>query len=1040
MFVRFAFSWLVLCFAWWLGPAACVSLAAAPKADAKELPPPAKLEADFARDVQSLFAAHCYKCHGPDKQESGFRLNLKKEALAGGDNGRAILPGNSAGSRLIQFVAGQDKDTLMPPADEGKPLTAEQIGVLRAWIDQGAKWPDNEVAPVVAKHWAYAKPERENPPVVNNKQWPRNPIDNFILARLEAEGLAPSPELDRARLIRRVSLDLIGLPPTPAEVDAFVADQSPDAYEKVVERLLKSPHYGERWARPWLDLARYADTHGYEKDPHRTMWPYRDWVIDALNRDMPFDQFTIEQLAGDLLPGATADQKIATGFHRNTMINTEGGVDNEEFRVAAVIDRVNTTATVWLGTTLACCQCHSHKYDPFKQREYYRLLAFFNNTADPGNTNGPEIEVVPKSFALEDDAVIKEIDRLQHEYDLAAARLAEHQADWEKAALKAETANWMLIQPTEVKSAGGAKLTALPDGSILAEDKNPAKDAYTITAKTELRGITGLRLEVLNDNSAPHRGVGRAADGAFVLSHVDVSVAPRGNESAAVKVPLKRVVADYAQIGHPAEQLRDEKATAGWAADADSDGYRLPHTAVLEIDGKAGFDQGSVLTITLAHKSVQADANLVRFRLSLTISQKPGDKSLLPDPIRDALALTAEQRSDDQRALLRDYYFATHPELRALRENIAKQRSKAVGPPAAKVKTLVLSEMLKPRATHVFLGGSFLAQGDLVTPGVPEILPPLPKTKQLNRLTLAKWLVSPDNPLTARVAVNRMWEQFFGRGIVVTCEDFGTRGDPPSHPELLDWLATEFIKQNWSMKAMHRTIVTSATYRQTGRVTPELQEKDPFNRLLARGPRVRLEAELVRDQALAVAGLLSHKIGGPSVMPPQPDGIWNRPYSGEKWETGKGDDRYRRGLYTYWRRTAPYPSFMSFDAPTREVCVVRRPRTNTPLQALTVLNDPVYIEAAQALAKQMLAEPSATDAARAEFGFRICLARQPSEPESDRLVALFRDELVHFRKDEAAAKAMIGGKPPENVDPAELAAWTVVANVLMNLDEFLTRG
>ena len=1040
MFFRFVFSWFIVCSAGWLGPLACMTSAAAPKAAAKELPPPAKLEVDFARDVQPVFAEHCYKCHGPDKQESGFRLNLKKWALAGGDNGRAILPGNSAGSRLIQFVAGQDKDTLMPPADKGKPLSPEKIGILRAWIDQGAKWPDNEATPDVAKHWAYAKPERKEPPVVKNKPWPRNPIDNFVLARLESEGLAPSPELDKPKLIRRVSLDLIGLPPTPAEVDAFVADQSPEAYEKVVDRLLKSPHYGERWARPWLDLARYADTHGYEKDPHRTMWPYRDWVIDALNRDMPFDQFTIEQLAGDLLPGATAEQKVATGFHRNTMINTEGGVDGEEYRVAAVIDRVNTTATVWLGTTLACCQCHSHKYDPFKQREYYRFLAFFNNTTDPGNANGPDLEVAPKSFELEDEAIVKEIESLQHEYGLAAARLVDQQADWEKAALEAETAKWMLIQPTEMKSSGGAKLKALPDGSILAEDKNPAQDTYTLTAKTDLRGITGLKLEVLNDTSAPHHGAGRAADGAFVLSRVEVSLAPRDNPSAAIKVPLKRVVADYAQIGHPAEQLRNEKGTAGWATDADSDGYRLPHAAVLEVDGKAGFDNGSILTITLAHKSAQADANLVRFRLSLTISQKPGDKSLLPGPVLDALALSAEQRSDDQHAMLRDYYFATHPELRSLRVQIAKQRSNALGTPPAKVKTLVMNELPKARATHVFLGGSFLAQGDLVTPDVPEVLPSLPANRQRNRLTLAKWLVAPDNPLTARVAVNRMWEQFFGRGIVVTCEDFGTRGDPPSHPELLDWLATEFIAQGWSTKAMHRLIVTSATYRQSGRVTPELQEKDPFNRLLARGPRVRLEAELVRDQALAVAGLLSSKIGGPSVMPPQPDGLWSRPYSGEKWETGKGDDRYRRGLYTYWRRTAPYPSFMSFDAPTREVCIVRRPRTNTPLQALTVLNDPVYIEAAQALAKQMLAEPSATDAERAALGFRLCLARQPSEAEADRLVALFRDELVRFRKDEAASKALIGGKTPEHVEAAELAAWTVVANVLMNLDEFLTRG
>ncbi|HZZ70879.1 MAG TPA: PSD1 and planctomycete cytochrome C domain-containing protein [Pirellulales bacterium] len=998
----------------------------------------AKGPVDFKQQIEPLLAAHCYQCHGADKQESGFRLNKKKEAFAGGDNGIAILPGNAAGSRLIEFVTSKDQDTLMPPPKAGKPLSAAQIDLLRRWIDQGAKWPDDQTAPQVEGHWAYTKPVRRDPPAVQNHAWPRNPIDQFVLAKLEAEGLAPSPELERPQLLRRVSLDLVGLPPTPAEVAAFVNDRSPDAYEKVVDRLLQSPHYGERWARPWLDLARYADTHGYEKDPGRTMWPYRDWVIDALNRDLPFEEFTIEQLAGDLLPGATASQKVATGFHRNTMINTEGGVDNEEYRIAALIDRVNTTATVWLGTTLGCCQCHSHKYDPFKQKEYYRFLAFFNNTADPGNSNGPELAVEPLSFPLDAAQTAQEIARLETDQRRVAQRVAAEQPKWEKAALAAAEANWIAVEATELKSAGGAQLATSSDGSIEVSGQNPPNDTYTITARIDLRGIAGLRLELWPDAQAPHHSLGRAADGAVALSRVELTVAPADNEKGAKPVALQRAVADYSQPGYPIQDLIDTSKTGGWRVDAEADGTRLPHAAVFEFADKVGFDQATRLTIRLINKTTAAEANPAHFRLFLTMGQKAGDHSLLPAPVRAALQEKPDARSVDQQQLLRDYYLATQPELRALREQIARLRTPSLNAAGAKVKTLVMQELPKPRATHVFLGGSFLAQGDLVTPGVPAVLPPLPEKAPLDRLTLAKWLVSPDNPLTARVAVNRAWEQLFGRGIVTTCEDFGTRCDPPSHPELLDWLATEYIRLGWSTKALHRLIVTSATYRQTSRVSPELVEKDPHNRWLARGPRVRLEAELIRDQALAVSGLLSPKIGGPSVMPPQPEGIWNRPYSGERWVVSPGEDRHRRGLYTYWRRTAPYPEFMSFDAPSREVCTVRRPRTNTPLQALTVLNDPVYVEAARALAGRIVGEASGDEPARAEYGFRLCLARAPTAAETARLVALYQEQRARFENDPAAAKKLLAGGPTMP-NPAAAAAWTVVANVLMNLDEFLTK-
>jgi hypothetical protein len=757
---------------------------------AAKLPAPAEREVDFARDIQPLLA-RCTSCHGIENQESGLNLQDKAKALAGGDSGKVIIPGKSDKSRLVIAISGVDPDFAMPPEGEGKRLTAEQVGLVRAWIDQGAKWPDPSGAND-GKHWAYQKPIRHEPPAVKNTSWPKNAIDHFVLARLEEENLHPSAEVDRARLIRRVSLDLIGLPPTVEEVDAFLADTSPDAYDKVVDRLLGSPHYGERWARPWLDLARYADTHGYEKDPRRSIWPYRDWVINALNADMPYDQFTIEQLAGDLLPNPTLEQRIATGFHRNTMINTEGGVDQEEYRVVAVVDRVNTTATVWLGTTLACAQCHSHKYDPFTQKEYYQLFAFFNSNADSSTSESGEMLPLPN--------------------------------------------------PEQQK----------------ALDEIKALEAVKVESE-ELKGVKG--------------------------------------------------------------QLAEAK------------------------------------------------------------------KKLL----------------------------------------------------AEVPKTLVMKDLPQPRETHVMVRGNFLSLAEKVTPGVPAVLHALPADERpKNRLTLARWLVSPENPLTARVAANRMWEQFFGRGLVETSEDFGTRGTPPSHPELFDWLATEFIARRWSMKQMHRLIVTSATYRQTAVASAEMLERDPYNRLLARGPRSRLEAEMVRDHALAVAGLLSRKTGGPSVMPPQPDGLWNSPYSGEKWQTSTGDDKYRRGLYTFWKRTSPYPSFMSFDAPSREFCVVRRPRTNTPLQALTTLNDPVYVEAAQALAKRMIKEGGQDPTARATRGFRIVLARMPQPAEIQRLAALYQSEAEHYRNDTKAAEAFIGGSQ-KDFDTPELAAWTVVANVLLNLDEAMSK-
>ena len=699
-----------------------------------------------------------------------------------------------------------------------------------------------------------------------------------------------------------------------------MADKSPNAYEKVVDRLLASPHYGERWARPWLDLARYADTDGYEKDPRRSMSPYRDWVIDALNSNMPFDEFTIEQLAGDLLPHPTLEERVATGFNRNTMINTEGGVDPETYRIAGVIDRVNTTATVWLGTTLGCCQCHSHKYDPFTQKEYYKFMAFFNNTADSGASDGPKV-TVPLPGAAADRA---ELARLETLAKTPTPELAAAQAAWEQSL--ADAPSWTALTPTAMKSDAGATFAREPDGSILVTGKN-GHDVYTITAETDLAAVTAVRLEALSDPRLPHHGPGRAGDGNFVLSEFRAEAAAKSSPGHGRPVDFRRAEADFSQNGFPVAAAVDGRKHTGWAI-GPREGQ--DHVAVFETKQPVGRGGRTRWTFRFVQAYRDAGFTLGRFRLSLTTARQPM-KSVAPLPprIRAILAIAAGQRSAAQADELAAYYRSIAPALQPTRDRIAALRKKLA---ADHETTLVMQELPKPRVQHLFVGGSFSNPGEVVSPGVPAVLNPFPAGQPRNRLGLARWIVDPANPLTARVMVNRIWAQYFGRGIVETIEDFGTKGDPPTHPELLDWLATEFMRRGWDMKAIHRLIVTSATYRQSSRVTPELARRDPLNRLLARGPRVRLEAELIRDQALAVSGLLSDKIGGPSVMPPQPAGIWTSPYSGDHWTNANGADRYRRGLYTFWKRTAPYPSFMNFDAPSREYCVVRRSRTNTPLQ------------------------------------------------------------------------------------------------------------
>jgi len=998
----------------------------------------------FATDIRPIFAAHCYACHGAGVQQNGLRLDSLAGILHGSANGSVVVPGDSEKSRLVRRIMGLDR----PQMPYGSPpLSAPEVKLIRAWIDQGARGPDSAVplaSGMPAKHWAYIKPERPEVPTVKDPAWCRNSIDNFILARLEKEGLHPSPEAAKEVLIRRVSLDLIGLPPNPDDVDAFLADHSPEAYEKVIDRLLASPHFGERWAAVWLDLARYADTHGYEKDMRREMWKYRDWVIEAFNDDMSFREFTIEQIAGDMLPQPTTEQQIASGFNRNTMTNMEGGVDPEEYYWYTQVDRVNTTATVWLGSTLGCAECHNHKFDPFTQKDYYRFLAFFAGEQYVDEYQGdpyarePVIELPTPEQAAKSKELRAEIARQQTVLDTPTPALATAQAQWEWDLRAAET-KWTVLQPSHPVSQGGATLTLLPDESVLAGGKNPPADSYEISARTSLAGITGVRVEVMRDPSLPAGGPGRDPDGNFFLSDLEVQAAPADKPASLQKIVFKEAVADESQSGYGFDNLANDKPRPkGWSIDISSDKSTTTRRGVLIPDKPFGFPGGTALTIRLKHDMAFSKCGIGRFRLSVTTMSDPRLVTTVPARLRPVLDLPPAQRREKQAADLAAAYRAIASLLQP-----ARDQKKKLEEEVAKLgitTTLVMGERssFERPCTHVHIRGSFLSVGDQVCAGVPFVLNPLPDDQMSNRLGLANWLVSDDNPLTARVTVNHYWEQLFGRGIVETSEDFGTQGSPPTHPLLLDWLATEFMRDGWSMKKMLRLMVTSATYRQSSSATPELEEKDPYNLLLARGPRFRVPAETIRDTALAASGLLSPKIGGPSVFPYQPAGVWDRPYNDDKWEESTGEDRYRRSLYTFIRRTSPYPSWTTFDAPTREFCTVRRVRTNTPLQALTTLNDPAFFEAAQALGRKIVQDGGADAAARATYGFRRCLTRRPTAPELDRILAYYQNEVGYFQKDPKAAGSVAKGYTGPASGLPEVAAWTMVSNVLLNLDEALT--
>ncbi|MEW5979723.1 MAG: DUF1553 domain-containing protein [Acidobacteriota bacterium] len=1079
-------------------------LLASPVAQSQNSP-----KTDFNRQVRPILSDTCFTCHGPDEGQrmAGLRLDTKEGLFADRGGYQVIVPGKALESKLFQRITARD-ETRMPPPNAERTLTPDQIEVIRRWIDEGAVWE---------AHWAYVAPHRVEPPRVRNTSWPKNPIDFFVLSRLEKEGLAPAAEADKATLLRRVTFDLTGLPPTPAEIAAFLADTSPDAYDKVVERLLNSPHYGERMALHWLDLARYSDTHGYHIDSEREMWHWRDWVIGAYNRNLPFNQFTIEQLAGDLLPSPTLDQRIATGFCRNHMINYEGGAIPEEYRTEYVVDRVDTTSTVWMAMTMGCSRCHDHKYDPIKQSDYYRLFAFFNTISEKGldGVNGnaepyiqlpspeqkPVLEKLKQQLTeLETDLSDKIIDPLQLEWEQtrltslwlppAEGLLAHYELDGNFSdSLGHHQPGQMLrgelpFVPGIVDKAAEFSGEAHLDWG--ASGKLDTADPFTISMWVNPNGFKEMVL-VQKTDPANRRGIeiavgdfqpiGDLKRGAPVLVRLT-----HGWPANGIQVRTKSPLTQSAWT-HLAVRYDGSGQAAGVAVFLNNKAVELEvvrDSLSGPIRNESTFETGNqkysapfdgLLDDLRVYSRVLADNELehlaihtpARFLLKTAPERRSRlmvlDAKFKPreGEERDPESADLEENKEikeyavlkDRSARLRDYFltydapascrkrYAQLKEVRTQKARLDKDMSTA----------MVMKEMEAPRETHILRRGDYRNKGEKVAPGVPGVLPPLPKDAPKNRLGLAQWLVDPAHPLTARVAVNRYWQMYFGNGIVKTAEDFGSQGEAPVHAELLDWLATEFVRTGWDVKAMQRLIVSSATYRQSSRVSPQLLDKDPENRLLARGPRFRLPAEIVRDNALAVSGLLNKTLGGPGVYPYQPRGLWEEMaygdvFSAQFYQPSTGADLYRRSLYTFWKRTVPPPSLATFDAPDRERCVARRAVTNTPLQALVLMNDPTFVEAARHLAQQTLRQVGSDPAERIRYAFRLATSREPSAQEIQLLKDLARQELVAFRRDKAAAGKLleVGDSPPDDkLNASELAAWTMVATTILNLDETITK-
>ena len=1027
---------------------------------------------EFNRDIRPILSDKCFACHGPDEKKRLTKLRFDTEPGAFADLGGgrfAIVPGNPEVSGLVNRITTDIEAQRMPPAYSGKQLTQEEIDLIRRWVSQGAKWQ---------KHWAFIPPRRPELPQLENSSRARNGLDHFVLQRLEKEGLNPSPEAEPSTLIRRVTLDLTGLPPTPAEVDAFLADSAPDAYEKVVDRLLQSPRYAEKMASRWLDAARYADTNGYQTDAERSMWRWRDWVINAFDKNMPFDQFTIEQIAGDMLPDATLDQKIASGFNRNHRGNGEGGIVPEEYSVEYVVDRVETTSTVWLGLTMGCARCHDHKYDPIKQKDFYRTFAYFNNVPERGRAfkfgnSAPFIPAPTRSQLQQLSQLEAKRAEAEKQFEALGSEIEKLERTWEASLAQSTILDWSFDQDL---------LLHYPLDGTLAGQPGGFKDGKPV----QVRLLDGM------PHFVPGRlGAAVSFDGKRFLEAGDVAELgffDRFSLSAwvyptALDGPILGRNQDTPEVGDHGFKgyglyLREGKVQLNLVARWLDDSLRIETVEPLELNRwhhvAATYDGSRVAEGTRIYVNGRPSALSVRldlpnqdFRLpnplriggagarrfsgmidevrvyTEVLSPQEVAVIALADSVNEVAALPPEVRSQSQTDKLRwcflDQYAPPHirkawQQLQDLR----RQERELV----RSFPTVMVMHEGKTRDTFVLLRGAYDRPGEKVLPGVPSFLPQLDEDWDNNRVGLARWLVAPENPLTARVTVNRFWQMYFGVGLVKTAEDFGSQGEWPLHLELLDWLATEFVSNSWDVKALQKTIVMSATYRQSSKVEPELLKRDPENRLLARGPRFRLPAEVVRDQALAVSGLLVEQVGGPSVKPYQPAGLWSDLAGGEDYQRGEGSDLYRRSLYTFWKRTSAPPSMTTFDSGQRETCSVRQERTNTPLQALNLMNDVTYVEASRVLAQRMMEEGGETPAERIAFAYKMVMARTPRSSEGEVLLQGFQHNLRDYRNDRGAALELVSqGEHPRNaaLDVAELASYATVASLILNLDQAITK-
>jgi len=1043
---------------------------------------------DFNRDIRLILSDKCYTCHGPDESKRKSKLRLDTEVGAKADLGGhfAIVPGDPARSELVRRVTASDPARRMPPVYAPSRLSEAEIDRLTRWIAQGAKWQT---------HWSFLAPRRPDPPAIMDTRWPRSPIDYFILEPLEREGMKPSPEADRRTLIRRVSFDLTGLPPTPAEVEAFLRDASPEAYEKLVDRLLASPRYGERMASRWLEAARYADTNGYQTDAERDMWRWRDWVIDAFNRNLSYDRFTVEQIAGDLLPGARRDQVIATGFNRNHRANGEGGIIPEEYAAEYVFDRVDTTSTIWLGLTLGCARCHDHKFDPFTQKEFYRMFAYFNQVPERGNAfkygNSPPFVAAPLP---EQEQRLKSLEgqlaSVEQQFANLQPRIWTAQAVWEASAREQTRVDWAHSRAVAVNLTLDGDLA----GEITADSPRSEKYLYLMENGPVLSPIPFTGKATWKDGDAKFGAAPTGRAGEFDgKSYVDLGNV--GNfgfyDSFTLSAWINPVEASGTIISRAIDEpegkgfalvLKEGHLSASLVQRWLDDGVRLESEEIVPVK------QWSHVSLTYDGSRLASGVRLyldgrpLRTRIGLDYMNQPFD---VKQPLRIGGGLGPGNRFRGQIAAVRIYRTALNPEdvaVLALRESVSAIAAlPESGRSAAQTRKLrlcfldryapddikrawqsltdlregrerlvesfptvmVMQDVTPRRETHVLQRGAYDHPGEKVEPGVPAALPSLPDGAPQNRLGLAQWLVRRDNPLTARVAVNRFWQMYFGTGLVKTVEDLGSQGEWPSHPDLLDWMATDFMDSGWDVKALQKRIVTSATYRQSSKTTPDLYQKDPDNRKLSRGPRIRLSAEMIRDQALAISGLLVEKIGGPSVKPYQPAGLWKELSGGDDYKPDHGDGLYRRSLYTFWKRTSPPPAMMNFDAAGREFCVVRELRTNTPLQSLNLMNDVAYLEAARKMAERMIREGGKTPAERIAYGFELATARRPNDREAEILMGHLRDQRDRFQSDPAAgAKYLKQGKSKrdEALDVRDHAAYAAVASLILNLDATVTRN